>query len=190
MTAGAITTKLTIMCIICGVAIITGRKLVLHVRHRLFMAIVTMDIPVFAVQFKFRLLVMVKSPYTPVIGIVARLTLPSHPALMHIVFFVTAHAIPVQILVLVIDMTLLAGQGRMQAEQGEFGDVVIEHHLFLPVVCIMTILAVFALLPFMHVVLAMTRIALHAGLVFIGVTCVAVFAGGFFVLAEQLEFCR
>ena len=113
-----------------------------------------MDILVLTIQFKFRLLVMIKLPYPPVIGIMANLALLPHSAFMYIVLFVAAATIPVKVLVFIVYMTFFTGLRGMHAQQGEFGDVMVEHHLFLPAVGIMTIIAVLALLSFMNIVLA------------------------------------
>lgn len=123
--------------------------------HRLAMTAITIPPLMSALQPEAGAGVVIEIPQAPAACVVAAFALRAQAALMHVILVVTRQAFRFGILVLRRGMTFPAFHRHVFSQQWKTGATVIEGGLF-PVLRAMALLALFALLAFVHVVLFMT----------------------------------
>lgn len=126
---------------------------------------------------------MIKTPDLPAIGVVALLALDSQFLLVHILLGMTGITGLFRVLVGGGQVTLFAGGDRMQANQREARQVVIETHFLAPAILIVAVLALLALLAAMSIIVFVAAVAIHRQLFLVRVALVATAAGGLLMLA-------
>lgn len=108
-----------------------------------------------------RLGVMVELPETPAIRIMTIAARGPKCLLVPVIFHMAGHAFPRCIAIRCCQVTPLAGNGRMQPDERKPRQSVIKLHLGIPRLFIVAAGTVFALLPFVHVILRMAGHTVH-----------------------------
>lgn len=121
-----------------------------------------------SVQLIVGLLIMIKLPKIPAIGVVAGGTICSKGLFVAVIFLMAGNTGGFAILILRADVTFITGGNGMEAIEGEQGKVMVKYHLFRPFFFSVTGLALFAQLSLMHIIRAMAihATANHAAIIF------------------------
>ena len=130
-------------------------------------AIAASEVFVTAVQFEFRLLVMIENPYSPPVGVMARCAILSQRCFVFVVSLVAGITGGFGVLIRCGQMALLAGRGCMQADERKTGQVMVENHLLRPAGLLVTAIALLTLLAAVDVVAGVTGDALGGKILFI-----------------------
>ena len=128
---------------------------------------------------------VIEIPQAPAARVVAAFALRPQTALVHVILFMTCQAFCFDVLELGRGVAFLAFHGHVLAQQRKVGAAMIEGGLF-PVLRAMALLAFFALLAFVHVVLLVTG---NTGdrRIFVFAVLVAILAFHIAVLAQQAK---
>ena len=135
------------------------------------------DLHVRTVEFVVGLGVVVELPDAPAIGVVAGIAMGAERELVNIVILVTRIAIQRIHLVAGVQMTFLARNGGMQADEREAGHVMVEDHALVPLLFVMATGAYFTFLALMYVVAFMTGKTSITPLLLIQIAAMAILAG-------------
>lgn len=140
-----------------------------------------------AIQREARLPRMIELPSLPAVRVVAPRTLGTEPALVKLVLMTSAAGCG-RILEAGCAVTLLAGDGRVQPNQGKTRDIMVERDLLAPAGLLVALLAARAKLPLMRIVLAVAAGAIGRQLVTIEITRMArvAFDGRVFTAQREL----
>jgi hypothetical protein len=141
-----------------------------------------------AVKPELGLRVVVILPEVPAVRVVAIGTVIAKMLFVRIILFVTVNAVAGGILEGRSAMTAFAGRDRMQSDQRETGQVMLETHICPPAALVVTTFTILSLLSPMSVVQAMTAVTVERQLFPFHGAGVAFVAGHFGVLVAQREF--
>jgi len=151
--------------------------------------LVTLELLVLPREVEIRLLVVVKSPDIPSVGVMARnARLPKTP-LMLILRLVAPDALDRCLPVQSTRMALLAGHDGVKSDQGKPGDVVLENNLCSPALRRMASLALTFFLPRVNVVELVTGETLQRKVFLREHSLMAGIAVHFLVFSLEREFC-
>lgn len=103
---------------------------------------------------------VVEVPQPPIAAVMAAFALFAETPLVDVILVVARHAFRLGVLELSRRMTFTACHDKVPAQQGKTGKAVVECGLF-PVLRTMALLAFFALLSFVHIVLPVTGVTGH-----------------------------
>lgn len=121
--------------------------------HACGVAVMAVQFCVLANQFEFRLRVVVEDPEFPAIRVVAVCASGAQFSLVFVVGLVAGMAVRLCVLEVSRQMAFLAGRYRMDPDEREMRNVVIEHDTLVPRCIVMTLVTEFSLLFLVHVIL-------------------------------------
>lgn len=156
--------------------------------HRLGMAKVALQFFMRSLQGEIRLNFVIKFPGPPALGVMAQSALVAQTLLVDIFLLVAVHAVIRSLFVAGGQVAVFASRYRVQADERKPGPVVIEFDLVSPGVLVVAAVAFLTFLSLVNVVLLVTRIALRAEFLLVGVPLVTTQTVDFGVAVNQFEF--
>ena len=119
-------------------------------------AIAATEAFVTAVEFEFRLSVMIENPYSPSVGVMARCAILSQRCFVFVLGLVAGITAGVGLLIGCGQMALLAGRGCVQANERKTRQIVVKNHFLRPAGLFVTAIALRSLLATVDVVTCVT----------------------------------
>jgi hypothetical protein len=151
--------ELTLMRIVCDMTAATSGGHIRRTHGRFAMAVNTQDAVVRAVEAEAGMQVMVERRHRPAIAVMAVTAGATKRPFMHVVLAVAIDAAALGIVETIAGMTGTARDRRMQADQGESGEIMVETNRLLPRLLRMTLKTVFTELAGVRVVYSVARTA-------------------------------
>ncbi len=158
--------KVPSMDVIAAMTTVTGLRDDDFVRHFLAVTTLAFQLLVRATQTKIRLLVMIERPDPPSVGGVTETAATAKTPFMNVVVVIMATAAdPLRPAITLVEMAILTAGQRMQAEQRETAQIMIEDDRLVPAIRVVTLGAVLAQLTAMNIIVRVTTAALRIEIV-------------------------
>lgn len=152
---------------------------------RVLVARIAMDFFVRAVELKFRVFVVIEDPHLPIGAVVAAAAMWSLLTFMHIVAGMTCRTLHFCVLKRRRGVTFFTGNGGMRTEQRKLRQIVIEVDLLDPAIRRVALVTRLSFLPFVRIVLTMTRVTVFGRFVLVHIARMAIDAFYLLVLAFE-----